>query len=99
MNIKVRPEELRNSAETMEKLIEGMKSNLKSATDVMEGTRDSFESNAANELRSKYTELTNKFPTFYNEMTSYVAFLRKTASDYEKLDQEIQNIANQHLES
>ena len=45
------------------------------------------------------TELTNKFPTFYNEMISYVAFLRKTASDYEKLDQEIQNIANQHLES
>ena len=98
-NIKIKPEELRISASEMEGSIVKAEEALKKSSNVMGRTGESFDSAAGNELRRKFEELKGKFPAFSNEMRNYVVFLRKTADEYERMDQEIQKIANEHLES
>ncbi|MBR3661174.1 MAG: WXG100 family type VII secretion target [Bacilli bacterium] len=97
--ITIRPEELRNSASEMKTKITAMKENLRTASNVMARTSDSFEASSADALRNKYEELKTKFDSFYEEMTSYAVFLEMTAATYEKADETIKKAANDILES
>lgn len=99
MDISVSYEGLRNTATKMKQEVEKMRQALEQATTIMNRTSESFKSNAADELRAKYTTLKPKFEDFYAAITQYAEFLNKTAAGYQEADQRIQQIADEVLTS
>ena len=93
MDIQISAEELKAHAANMSSFINAMRESLETASSVMAKTEQSFDSSAGNAFRGQYNQLKSKFDVFYNEMTSYVTFLRKTAAQYEHADAEIANAA------
>ena len=99
MDISVSYEGLRSSAATMKAKLNTMSQSLQTATEVMNRTDQAFKSNAADELRAKYTSLQAKFNDFYEAITKYTEFLNTTATTYEQADTRIQQIADEVLTS
>ena len=97
--IEITPQELRDTSSEMIKDIEKMRDALNTASNVMEGTKDSFDASSASAIREKYSELRSKFDNFYQKMESYCEFLDKTAEYYENADNTITNAANDILQS
>ena len=99
MDIVISANELRQHATNMKTAIGMMKEELETASNVMQGTSNSFESSAADAFRGQYNQLKSKFDLFYNEMTNYANFLEKTASSYEQADVTIEQAAQDILNS
>lgn len=99
MDIVISPNKLRQHATNMTTAIGIMKEELETASNVMEGTSNSFESSAADAFRGQYNQLKSKFELFYNEMTNYANFLENTASLYEQADVTIKQAAQDILNS
>ena len=99
MDISVSYEGLRSTAAKMKQEVEKMRQALETATTVMNRTGESFKSNAADEIRGKYTALKPKFEDFYAAINNYAEFLEKTAAGYQEADQTIQKIAEEVLTS
>ena len=97
MDIEISAEELKAHAANMSSFIEAMKESLDTASNVMARTGESFDSSAGDAFRGQYNQLKGKFDAFYNEMTKYVVFLRKTAAQYERADAEITNAAREMI--
>lgn len=98
MDIEISAEELKAHAANMSSYIDAMRESLETASSVMSRTSESFDSSAGDAFRGQYNQLKSKFDAFYNEMTSYVVFLRKTAAQYERADTEIANAARDMIE-
>ena len=98
-SVQITPEDLRSSASQIRTRIAKMKDNLDAASNEMTKTQSSFESSAADTLRTQYETLKSKFGTFYEKMEDYAKFLDNTASEYETTDANIKKAANEVLES
>lgn len=89
--------ELRNAANALRKNVSDMQSVLDESTQVINGTSASWESAAAENLRSRYMSLAGKFTDFYDAITKYAMFLDNTATSYEAADKKIEAKANELL--
>ena len=67
------------------------------ATQTINGTASSWESAAAENLRARYTSLSQKFTDFYTAINNYATFLDNTANAYEKADKTIEARAEELL--
>ena len=69
MDIQISPQELRQYASEMESHISAMKEALEKATNVINGTTDSFKASSANAFRGKYNQLRSKFDLFSHKLS------------------------------
>lgn len=97
MDMQVNSVELRNAANNLRKNVSDMQATLDEATSTINGTAASWESAAAENLRARYTSLSQKFPDFYDAITKYATFLDNTATSYEAADKKIEEKANELL--
>ncbi len=91
--------DLRNAASNLRKNVTDMRSTLDDSTTTINGTTASWESAAAENLRSRYTSLSAKFTDFYDAINKYAQFLDNTATAYEQADKKIEERANELLNS
>ena len=89
--------ELRNSATSLRENVNNMQATLDEATQTINGTAASWESAAAENLRQRYTTLSQKFQDFYDAIQNYATFLDNTAASYESADKKIEERANELL--
>ena len=66
-----------------------MSNTLDEATKTINGTASSWESAAAENLRARYTSLSQKFTDFYTAINNYATFLDNTATAYETAENKI----------
>ena len=97
MDMQVNSAELANAANNLRKNVNDMQATLDEATSTINGTAASWESAAAENLRSRYTSLAAKFSDFYDAITKYAKFLDNTATAYENADKKIEERANELL--
>lgn len=97
MDMQVNSVELRNAANNLRKNVSDMQATLDEATSTINGTAASWESAAAENLRSRYVSLAQKFSDFYDAITKYSTFLDNTATSYEAADKKIEEKANELL--
>ena len=84
-------EGMRETANKIRTIVERMHSTLDEASNDIHASTDTWQSSAADHLRSKYGDLSPKFEDFYQAITNYADFLDKTAANYEEF-----NIKNQN---
>ena len=89
--------ELHNAADSLRKNVSDMDATLNDATQTINGTAASWESAAAENLRSRYLMLSEKFTDFYTAINNYAKFLDNTAEAYENADKKIEERANELL--
>ena len=89
--------ELRNGASSLRKNVNDMQTTLDEATQTINNTAGSWESQSAENLRSRYTTLSAKFSDFYTAINNYATFLDNTAAAYENADKKIEERANELL--
>ena len=89
--------ELRDGASVLREKVNSLQATLDEATQTINGTAGSWESQAAENLRSRYTALSSKFNDFYTAINNYATFLDNTASSYEAADKKIEERANELL--
>lgn len=96
MEEKLSYENLRADATSLEQYAQNMKLILDKVKAEMEkiNTEGVWKSNAAQKAYDTFNELAGKFPGFYEKVTSYATFLKKTAQAYEDADKAIQNKIN-----
>lgn len=99
MDMTVNSVELANGAAALRKNADTMRGILDDCTQVVNGTSASWESAAAENLRSRYTSLSAKFSDFYDAITKYAKFLDNTAAAYENADKKIEQRAEELLNS
>ena len=99
MQIQVNSVELHNAANSLRKNVNDMRTTLDEATSTINGTAASWESDAAENLRTRYTSLSEKFTDFYDAINKYATFLDNTAVAYESADKKIEERANELLNS
>lgn len=97
MPMQVDSVQLRNSANSLRKDVASMRETLDEATSTINSTAASWESEAAENLRARYTSLSAKFSDFYDAITKYATFLDNTAGAYEAADKKIEERANELL--
>ena len=97
MDMQVNSVELRNASNNLRKYVTDMQATLDEATSTINGTAASWESAAAENLRSRYTGLAQKFSDFYDAIVKYATFLDNTATSYEAADKKIEEKANELL--
>ena len=97
--LEVDPKELKNAANEIDGYISDINDNLIKATNIVNETSSSFDSEAAKTFRNKYLDLESKFKNFKEEMEMYSSFLKGTAEKYENIDKKIESAANSKLES
>ena len=97
MDMQVNSVELRNAANNLRKNVSDMQATLDEATSTINGTAASWESAAAENLRARYTSLSQKFSDFYDAINKYATFLDNTAQSYEAADKKIEEKANELL--
>lgn len=95
--MQVNSNELRNASSGLRKNVNDMSATLSEATQTINGTAGSWESAAAENLRSRYTALSQKFEDFYSAINTYATFLDNTAAAYEAADKKIEESANELL--
>ena len=89
--------ELRAASDSLRKNVNDMNVTLEEATQTINGTAASWESAAAENLRSRYISLSAKFTDFYTAIQNYATFLDNTATAYENADKKIEERANELL--
>lgn len=89
--------ELAKAAASLREQVNNMQATLDEATQTINGTAASWESAAAENLRSRYDSLKSKFSDFYQAITNYAKFLDNTAASYESADKKIEERANELL--
>ena len=99
MQMQVNSVELHNAANSLRKNVNDMRTTLDEATSTINGTAASWESDAAENLRARYTSLSGKFTDFYDAINKYATFLDNTAVAYESADKKIEERANELLNS
>ena len=99
MDMQVNSAELASAAESLRKNVNDMNQILNDATSTINQTTSSWESAAAENLRSRYTALSGKFADFYDAINKYAKFLDNTASAYESADKKITSKADELLNS
>ena len=82
MDMQVNSAELASAANSLRKNVSDMQQILDDSTSTINGTAASWESAAAENLRSRYTSLAAKFSDFYDAITKYAKFLDNTATAY-----------------
>ena len=97
MDMQVNSAELASAANNLRKNVSDMQQILDDSTSTINGTAASWESAAAENLRSRYTSLAAKFSDFYDAITKYAKFLDNTATAYENADKKIEERANELL--
>jgi len=97
MDMQVNSAELASAANNLRKNVSDMQQILDDSTSIINGTAASWESAAAENLRSRYTSLAAKFSDFYDAITKYAKFLDNTATAYENADKKIEERANELL--
>jgi WXG100 family type VII secretion target len=97
MDMQVNSAELASAANSLRKNVSDMQQILDDSTSTINGTAASWESAAAENLRSRYTSLAQKFSDFYDAITKYAKFLDNTATAYENADKKIEERANELL--
>ena len=97
MDMEVRSEDLRNAANDLRKYLQRMKASNDDATNTINGTAGNWESNAAENLRGRYTNLSRNFDDFYNAIEKYATYLDNTAASYEEADNKIEQKAEDLL--
>ena len=97
MDMEVRSEDLRSSAAELRRLLQKMKDSNDDATKTINGTAANWESNAAENLRGRYTNLSGNFADFYDAIEKYATYLENTATSYEEADQKITQKADDLL--
>ncbi len=97
MEMQVNSSELRNAANGLRKNVNDMNATLEDATNTINGTAGSWESDAAENLRQRYTALKAKFSDFYDAIGTYAKFLDNTAASYEAADAKIKQSADELL--
>ena len=97
MDMQVNSAELASAANNLRKNVSDMQQILDDSTSIINGTAASWESAAAENLRSRYTSLAAKFSGFYDAITKYAKFLDNTATAYESADKKIEERANELL--
>ena len=97
MDMEVRPEELRNAAAELRKYLASMKSANEDATNQVNGTASNWESNAAENLRGRYMNLSRNFDDFYTAIEKYATYLENTAASYDEADKTIEQKAEDLL--
>ena len=97
MDMQVNSAELASAANSLRKNVSDMQKILDDSTSTINGTAASWESAAAENLRSRYTSLAQKFSDFYDAITKYAKFLDNTATAYENADKKIEERANELL--
>ena len=95
--MQVNSNELRNGASELKERVNRLQGTLDDASKVIHGTAGSWESQAAQNLRDRYTALSSKFSDFYTAINNYATFLENTASSYEAADKKIEERANELL--
>lgn len=97
-NLRIDYKILRTKADTMQAKVNQIEAALNNSELNMNKTRDYFQGVGADALLAKYADLKKVMPNFIDEMNKYIAFLRQTANEYEKLDntiaQKAQNLAS-----
>ena len=99
MDMQVNSAELARAAESLRNGVDKMGRILDDATKTINNTTSSWESAAAENLRSRYTSLSGKFHDFYDAINKYAKFLDNTASAYESAEKKITNKADELLNS
>lgn len=99
MDMQVNSAELMSAADNLKKAVNTMNNTLNEATTTINQTTSSWESAAAENLRSRYTSLSGKFQDFYDAIEKYAKFLNNTASAYESADKKITAKADDLLNS
>ena len=77
---------MREAASKMRAIVERMHGNLDEASNDIHATTDTWQSAAADHLRSKFSDLSPKFEDFYQAITNYADFLDRTAANYEEFE-------------
>lgn len=90
-------EGLRQSASVFRKEVTNMNAALDEATSNIDRTTNSWQSQAANDLRERFKALSTKFEDFYNAINNYAQFLDNTANAYEAADKKIEQRADELL--
>lgn len=99
MDMQIDSAQLKEAANNLRKHVADMQATLDDSTATINGTAASWESAAAENLRSRYTSLSGKFSDFYDAITKYATFLDNTAAAYEAADKKIEERANALLNS
>ena len=94
-SIRITPEELRNIAMEMELKISDATEALNDASVSMNKTPDALQGQTSNKIVEEYETLRTKYNSFCEKMVEFTDKLKKTADEYEKLDQELASSAEQ----
>ena len=97
MDMSVDSATLTSVAASLRKNVNDMQATLDEATQTIGNTASSWESAAAENLRSRYTSLSAKFSDFYTAINNYATFLDNTAAAYENADKKIEQKAEELL--
>ena len=89
--------ELRNAAESLRKYVSEMSATLDNAKTTTKNTAGSWESAAAENLRTRFNDLSATFQDFYDAITNYATFLDNTATSYEEADKTVTSKADELL--
>lgn len=97
MDMQVNSVELRNASGNLKKYVSDMQATLEEASSTINATASSWESASAENFRSRFTSLAQKFSDFYDAITKYATFLENTATSYEAADKKIEEKASELL--
>ena len=92
--IGVSSQELTNTATTIDRTNANLKQNLMDCANDVKNLQASWESDAGSDIRAAMKALQPKFEEYEKVIAAYAAFLRNTATNYENMEQTLQNNAN-----
>ena len=94
--IKLTPEELRTSANKLNGYLSSMKNNLKEAESIIIKSKESYDSESAEQYRNQFENLKkDAYVPFENLMVELITTLKNAAALYEGTDQRIaKNVQN-----
>ena len=95
----VNPIELRNSANKLRQSVNRMQDILTNATNLINGTAETYKSDAADALRFLYNSFKKVYEDFFGAITKYATFLDNTATAYAGADKTISAKAEELLNS
>lgn len=97
MNDTINPQQVRQSANEIRQGVSNISNILDEARTIFKDTAHYYESEAADSIRNKFTNLSAKFGDFENAILEYAKFLEGVAERYEMDEAQVKKAAEEML--
>lgn len=93
-NVRIDPKKVHEAGTTILNEANTMKQALDCIKDIINNTKNYFQSEGGDEVRTKFNESAQKFEEFKKFINEYGDFLKSYSEGHDKLDQEIMDSAH-----